>query len=538
MKRLLSILLSLVMLVALFPAFGALADDTVMTATTSDGRSIMVATDKTDLSTPVAAENNPWSSFDTSEPVHLVFYVVGTEGEDHQKVIDLVNQRMQQLINTTIEIPVMPLSDFQTKYPLVLAGGTDCDIIMTHPYIGPFSTQADNGAFMELTTDFLNKWMPETMKSQAPVSWKQAMYKGKLYQIPRNESDYEQAYGVVVLKSLREKYNIPEINSLDTFQQYLYAVADGEKDTGIFPMYANPTCPMTLTFLNGPENWQTVSTGFVWDADNKEFNPDDIFISTLSDEYRAYCLRMADWAKHGVWPSNAITNVTHIGDLFKDGKSASDICMYKAANEDVVKLSSQGTDAEFFNIMPATANTRISPYNYDGLAITSFCKTPERAALAIDVMKNDPLIDNLLQGGLEGVHYILNADGSHSDGPSAEKYPWSGWAWCLRSQLNPTVGGILPAIAAVRDQFAKANIDPARFPVDGFTFDNTGLEDVSATVNALNQEWAASFDLGVFGDDTGAKLDEYIGLLKQAGIEKLLDACKQQLKDFLAAQAS
>ena len=55
MKRLLSILLSLVMLVALFPAFGALADDTVMTATTSDGRSIMVATDKTDLSTPVAA---------------------------------------------------------------------------------------------------------------------------------------------------------------------------------------------------------------------------------------------------------------------------------------------------------------------------------------------------------------------------------------------------------------------------------------------------------------------------------------------------
>ena len=36
----------------------------------------------------------------------------------------------------------------------------------------------------------------------------------------------------------------------------------------------------------------------------------------------------------------------------------------------------------------------------------------------------------------------------------------------------------------------------------------------------------------------GFALDEYIGLLKQAGIEKLLDACKQQLKDFLAAQAS
>ncbi|MCE5344426.1 MAG: ABC transporter substrate-binding protein [Eubacteriales bacterium] len=534
MKRFLSLGLALLMLVALLPTFGALAEDTALSVTAPDGRVITVATADTDMSAAVAPENNPWSSFDTSEPVHLVFYVVGTEGEDQQKVIDLVNQRMKQLINTTIEVPVIPLSDFQTKYPLVLAGGTDCDIIMTHPYIGPFATQADNGAFMELSWDFLNQWMPETMKSQTAISWKQAMYKGKLFQIPRNESDYEQAYGVVVLKSLREKYNIPAIDSIDTFQQYLYAVADGEKDTGIFPMYANPTCPMTITFLNGPNNWQMVDNTVVWDADNAEFNPDDIFVSTLSDEYRAYCLRMADWSKHGVWPSNAITNVTHISDLFKDGKSASDICMYKAANEDIVKLAKQSIDAEYCNIMPATANTRVSPYNYDALAITSFCKNPERAALAIDVMKNDPLIDNLLQGGIEGDHYVLNADGTHSEGPSADLYPWSGWAWCLRSQLNPTPGGIVPEVAAIRAEYDAANIDPAHFPVDGFTFDNTGLEDVSANINALSQEWAASFDLGVFGDNTNAKLDEYIGLLKQAGIEQLLDACKLQLKAFLA----
>ena len=81
-------------------------------------------------------------------------------------MIDLVNQRMQLLINTTIEVPVIPLSDFQTKYPLVLAGNSDCDIIMTHPYIGPFQTQADNGAFYELSDEFLQTWMPETMKSQ------------------------------------------------------------------------------------------------------------------------------------------------------------------------------------------------------------------------------------------------------------------------------------------------------------------------------------------------------------------------------------
>ena len=152
---------------------------------------------------------------------------------------------------------MIPLSDFQTKYPLVLAGGADCDIIMTHPYIGPFATQADNGAYMELTDEFLNTWLPETMKSQAPSSWKQALHKGKLYQIPRNESDYDNTYGVVVRKDLREKYGIPEIKNIDDYEKYLYAVAENEKDSGIFAMYTNPSSPMTLTFLTGPNNWMT-----------------------------------------------------------------------------------------------------------------------------------------------------------------------------------------------------------------------------------------------------------------------------------------
>ncbi len=507
MKRLLTLGLVILMMVSLLPA--AMAQE--------------------------ATDDNPWTGFDTSKEVHLVFYVVGTKGVDHDRVVSLASDRMKELINTTFEVQVIPLSDFQTKYPLVLAGGDDVDIIMTHPYIGPFNTQADNGAFFELTDEFLNTWMPETMKSQVPSSWEQAKYKGVLYQIPRNESDYEQAYGVVVRKDFREKYNLPEISSLDDFEDYLFAVADNEKDTGIFALYAQPTLPMTLTFLNGPNNWQTVGSA-MWDADNDQLDPDELFLSVFTDEYRAYVLRMAEWAKRGVWPSNAMTNVTHISDLFKEGKSATNISMYKAANDSILSLERKGLEAEYFNILPETANTRISPYNYDALAITSFCKNPERAALAIDVMKNDYTVNNLLQGGIEGEHYILNDDNTHSDGPASDAYPWSGWAWCLRSHLNPGVGGILPEVAAVRAEFDAANIDPERFPVDGFTFDNTGYESEMALINSLNQEWAASFDLGVFGDDTEAKLDEYLGLLEMAGFKTILELHKEQLAAFLASK--
>ncbi|MDR1060026.1 MAG: ABC transporter substrate-binding protein [Clostridiales bacterium] len=478
---------------------------------------------------------NPWAGFDTSKELNMIFYAVGTKGTDHDRVVKLASDRMKELINTTVEVPIIPLSDFQTKYPLVLAGGEDVDIIMTHPYIGPFTTHADNGAFYELTDSFLSQWMPETMKSQIPVSWNQAMYKGKLYQIPRNQSDYEQAYGVVVRKDLREKYGVPEITGFAQFEQYLFAVAGGEKESGIFAMYANPTVPMTLTFLNGINSWQTVGSA-LWDSKKGALDPDDLFMMVETPEYREYCLRMAEWARRGVWPSNAITGVTHITDLFSESKSASDICMYKAANTDIIDMEKKGIEAEYFSIMPPEAHTRISPYNYDALAITSFSRNPERAALAIDVMKNDYEVNNLMQGGVEGEHYILEADNTHSNGPNADAYPWSGWAWCLRSLMNPGEGGIAPSVMEIRGQYDRANLDPANFPVDGFTVDNSAFVAETALLNSLNQEWATSFDLGVFGGDTEAKLDEYVGLLKEAGLDMVLEETKVQLKDFLANQ--
>ena len=155
--------------------------------------------------------------------------------------------------------------------------------------------------------------------------------------------------------------------------------------------YTNDLVGKRIQWHYGPEfsiihvyyhpNYVRATGNFYWDADNGTLNPDDLFIGTFTEEYREYCHRMVDWAKHGVWPSNAITNVTHINDLFNDDKSASDICMYKSANEDIIRQRAKGNDAEYFNIMPENASTRISPYNYDALAITAFCKNRIRCCI-------------------------------------------------------------------------------------------------------------------------------------------------------------
>lgn len=476
-----------------------------------------------------------WAEYDTSKSVNIVFYALGTQGPDFQKVIDKVNERMVELINTTVEVVIIPLSDFATKYPLILAGGEDCDLIFTAPWLY-YSEQVGNGAFKELDMDFIAKWMPVTMETQIPQSWEQAKFAGKLYTIPRNASDYEQAYGVTLRKDLREKYGIGEITSLQDYEKYLDACAADAESTGIYPLYAFPSFPIDQFLFTQFNNWQTVDSDILmWDADNAEFKPEDCFYRYDTPEFKEYALRQAAWAKKGYWPSNAITGTIHTTDLFKEGKSASDLDMYKAANADITEMAKKNIVCEYYNILPDGVYTRISPYNYDGVAITSFSKNAERAALALDVMKNDVAINNMLMGGFEGEHYILDKEtNTHSAGPKSADYAWSDWAWALRSQTMPGEGGLDPSVVKVREEYDARNIPAEIFPVDGFSFDNSNVEAELALVSSLVTEYRYSFDLGVFGDETGAKYDEFIEKLKAAGIDKIVSEAKAQLIEFLA----
>ncbi|MDR1766790.1 MAG: ABC transporter substrate-binding protein [Lachnospiraceae bacterium] len=486
---------------------------------------------------PAGTGDNPWAGFDTSTAVNINFTALGVKGPDFDRVIGLVNERMKGLINTTVTVTIIPLSDFATKYPLVLAGGEDVDLIFTAPWLF-YAEQVGNGAFMELDFDFIGKWMPVTMQTQIPQSWDQAMFGGKLYSIPRNESDFEQAYGVTVRKDMMDKYGITEIKSVEDLEKYLDACL-AEVPNGMFPMYSFPSFPIDSFLFTQLNNWQTVDTDvLMWDADSKNpFSAEDCFYRYDTPEFLEYALRQARWAQKGYWPANAITGVIHINDLFREGKSACDLNMYKAANMHIDEMRKKGVECEYYDILPEGVYTRISPYNYDGVAITSFSKNPERAALALDVMKNDVAINNLLMGGVEGEHYYLDKENNtHTVGPKSADYAWSDWAWALRSQTMPTEGGLAPSVQAVREDYIARNIPASIFPVDGFSFDNSNVSAEFALVSSIVTEYRYSFDLGVFGDQTEAKYNEFIKQLKEAGIDKVVAEAKSQLADFLAAK--
>ena len=479
-----------------------------------------------------ADPSDPYAGIDTSEPVEITMYVIGGEATDKDLVVEQINERLQEKINATLDLQVIPLSEFATRYPLVLSGGEKVDLIYVGGMVN-FTENASKNAFMELTDEFLNTYMPQTMATMPEQAWKQSQIGGTLYRVPRNQSTYSSYYPLVAIRGdLREKYNLPELTSFEDYENYLFTIAENE--TGIYGFYNMPTfIPAIFAFVEVKNNLLQIIKGdyFVW-KDDGTFSTDEVEYYYLTDEYREYALQMAEWAKKGVWPSDAIAGTVSPVDYFAQGRSASVNISLDQVDSTIANAASNGiTDVEVYDIFPDTTS-RLSDYAGDAIAIPYSSENPERAAMVLDLLKNDRELNLLFVGGIEGEHYIYDeASNTRSDGPSAANYAWDGFGWAIRNSWNPTLEKSELTLSLTGPIEERTLGD--YWPCDGFAFDNTPVKTQKSVVESLVSEYSTSFDLGVFGDDTEAKLDEFIGKLQEAGIEDIKAEYLRQLSEYV-----
>ncbi len=286
-----------------------------------------------------------------------------------------------------------------------------------------------------------------------------------------------------------------------------------------------------MKLLDPNENILYASTDLAWDADNGEFDPADLQYIYLTDQYREYALRMAEWAKRGVWPTTVMSNTTTTNDLIVEGKSASVCCRTTEAETILNNGSANGLDLEFITLMTENNVGRQNAYNGDAIAIAAFSRNPERAATLLDVLKNDYETNCLIQGGVEGRHYILNEDGTRSAGPEVADYGWSSWAWGLRSSFQPKLHHN-HEILTQTEAFYETIVAPYdMFPFAGFSVNNDKYSAEVAVILSLEGEYEYSLDLDAYGNHTEEALDKFISELKDAGIDEVVEYWRQQCKD-------
>ena len=183
---------------------------------------------------------NPYANLDLSTEENIVTYVVASEPNAIAEVMAQVNEKLKAAINTTMEMYFIPTSELSTKYPLVMAGGDEIDLIYTanHAY---YREQVDKGGFRELTMDFIQKYLPQTYSVLPESAWKETYIGGKIYMVPRNTAEIFPDRGPVIDMDVAAKYDYTadSFHSWEDFDKFLMTVGDKEVPNGKYAFNAS-----------------------------------------------------------------------------------------------------------------------------------------------------------------------------------------------------------------------------------------------------------------------------------------------------------
>lgn len=468
---------------------------------------------------------------DTSKKVTLKMYMLGDKQADHDLVWGEINKRLEQSINATIDVNLLGWGEWDQKYPLLFASGDDFDLIYTANW-AKYVDQTVKGGFLALSEDMLKKYAAKTYENVPQDAWKQVKVNGKIYMVPSNYVE-NAAFTYMIRGDLREKYGLPEVNSLDNYEKYLDGIAKNEKS--ILPYgdnNGNTYWILTTTMLNYPRNWMTVNCGGVdmmhFDYSDPNSKP---FFRYDKPEYLELIKKVTDWRKKGYWSNSALTAKTGRTELFKSGKSASAIDNLGSANGIYSdwKKNHPEWKLELYN---ASFGTKVAMNSYlgNGMAINARSKNPERALMAIDNLSYDHDTNYLLRFGIKGKHYDLTSDGKLLSGPEGGKYSSGYSIWSFN---------VKPVIISVEshpkyEELLKAQNDKAvSHPLDAFVLNTENLKTEYAACKAIFDQYQPILELG-FSKDPDKDIKDFVEKLKAAGFDKIKQEIETQTSAFAA----
>jgi putative aldouronate transport system substrate-binding protein len=164
-------------------------------------------------------------------------------------------------------------------------------------------------------------------------------------------------------------------------------------------------------------------------------------------------------------------------------------------------------------------------------AISSTSENPERALMFLELFNTDPALNNLINFGIDGTHYVKVSDSVIKAGPDNAKYnPGTGWAFGNQF-INFLWDNEDPAKWANFKAFNDAALPTKTL---GFVFDPTPVKTEIAQCANTWDEFIPAMETGTVDPET--MLPKAIEALKAAGGDKIVAEKQKQLDAWLAAK--
>lgn len=462
------------------------------------------------------ASDSSQSSTDSSTPYEVTYYYIGNEAQpDNDKVMAKVNDYLKNTLhdNTTLNLQCLDWGTYATKMKSKIAAGESFDLCYAANWVLDYTQYIHNGAYLDWGP-YLNE-VPAYKKEMGDLLDKSKI-EGKNFLLP-TKKEMAVNYGFLYNKTLADKYhldfsNVKSITDLEPIMQQFHA-ADPDVPT-YYPGAPTNTWNM-LTWFNGGSfaDPQLINGKYVLPYEQSDFQ-------NLVD-------LMRKWSAAGYIPQLELT--TQSSDYLSNGKFLIWAALQKpgVADEQNAGDRLKGFEVASIDITkPVTTNDVIFG-NPTALSRTS--KNPARAAKLYEELCTDKTLTNLINFGIEGVHYTKNTDDTISRVANSQYQP--GVPYELGNQFLDFIqsGESLDKYKKYEEYNAKATEAPDL----GFIFDPSSVSTQSAAVAAVVTQYQNPLILGLL-DDAGFKQME--SKLKTAGIDDILKAKQEQYDKWKASK--
>ncbi|MDU4694394.1 MAG: ABC transporter substrate-binding protein [Paenibacillus sp.] len=462
-----------------------------------------------------ADSNSGSAAGNSEETVNLIWYTIGTPQKDVDRVMEEVSKYTKEKINATITMKMIDWGDYTQKMQVNVASGEPMDIVFTSAGGFDYVQNARKGAFLELD-ELLEKYGQDLKNTIDPAFLEGSKVDGHNYGIPANKELPQQEVWRFN-KALADKYNvdIPSIRTLESLEPILKTVKENEPGVTPFAMDKNyvPYVPYDYIIQNLPMAVKLDTT------DYKIVN-----ILETPEMQEALDLMHKYYKAGYVAPEAATTGST--SDLMTSGQWFLDRAQTQPLADNLWSAS-----YGYPVVSTPASDAIITNTSVQGsiMAISANSEHPEKAMEFLNLLNTDPVLRNMVDSGIEGVHYNKLDDTHYENLAESKNYDMPSYSLGnnMLLYLNPNDAD------DKWEQFKKFNAEGVNSPILSFNFDSTKVATEMAAVQNVKEQFWSSLMTGTV--DPADYLPKAIEKFKEAGLDKVIAEAQAQLDAWRAA---
>lgn len=458
----------------------------------------------------------------------VMVFPAGNVPKDLNLVEQAINDYLLTKMNATIDIKTIDLSAWWDKTGLMFASGEQIDILFTAGWM-KFGDEVAKGRYLPLD-DLLNRYGKGIEKILDPSILQASKVNGNLYGIVTNK-EFASSKGLVVRKDLVERLHIDlsQVRRMSDFGPIFEKIKQEEPE--ITPLQARADrSPLTFLMQYGLFDMLGEGPGVLY----RDGGSTRIVDMSQTPEFMAYAKTLYDWNRAGYLNADATTTKDNEFEAVKVGKAFAYAESLKPGFE---IQASRDTGYPMVSVELTKPYTTTADTTSAMFAITKNAKHPEKAMMLLNLLYTDPYLLNLLDWGIEGVHYVKKGDNviDYPEGIDSKTVGYNlNQPWMFGNQLNSFLW--TNENPQLWEQYRRFNEEADKSKALGFVFNPERVKTEIAACLLVESQFMPALNTGA--QDPERIIPMYAEKLRAAGADKVIAEKQRQLDAWLSEQAA